>query len=258
MTDRSKFDETRLPPIDRFYNDLKDEPLTQQDYDRAQQIWTHFDIQNLKQYHDHYLASDVLLLSDVFQHFRHTTFDAHRLDCLHFFTLPSLAWNAALKHTQAELDLITDPNIYLMIENSMRGGIAVISKRHALANNPYVEGYDESQPTSYITYLDANNLYGYSQSESLPVGDFRFLSEEEISKFDTKFLNSIPSDSSTGYILECDLSYPPDLHDLHADYPMAPEHLEITEDMLSPYSKSLIDPLHPWQSSKKTRPKSHE
>ena len=110
---------------------------------------------------------------------------------------------------QSQLDLITDPNIYLMIENSMRGGIAVISKRHALANNPYVDGYDESQPTSYITYLDANNLYGYAQSEPLPVGDFWFLSEEEISKFDTKFLNSIPSDSSTGYILECDLSYPP-------------------------------------------------
>jgi len=69
MTDRSKFDETRLPPIDCFYNDLKDEPLTQQDYDRAQQIWTHFDIQNLRQFHDHYLVSDVLLLSDVFQHF---------------------------------------------------------------------------------------------------------------------------------------------------------------------------------------------
>ena len=115
MTDRSKFDETRLPPIDRFYNDLKDEPLTQQDYDRAQHIWTHFDIQNLRQFHNHYLTSDVLLLSDVFQHFRHTTFDAHRLDCLHFFTLPSLAWNAALKHTQVELDLITDPNIIIII-----------------------------------------------------------------------------------------------------------------------------------------------
>ena len=99
----------------------------------------------------------------------------------------------------------------------------------SIANNPYVEGYDESQPTSYITYLDANNFYGYAQSEPLAVGDFRFLSEEEISKFDTKFLNSVPSDSSTGYILECDLSYPPELHDLHADYPMAPEHLEITE-----------------------------
>ena len=99
---------------------------------------------------------------NIFQHSTCAAFDAHRLDCLHFFTLSSLAWNAALKHTKAELDLITDPNIYLMIENSMRGGIAVISKRHTQANNPYVEGYDESQPTSYITYLDANNLYGYS------------------------------------------------------------------------------------------------
>ena len=111
----------------------------------------------------------------------------------------------------------------------MRGGIAVISERHALANNPYVEEYDESQPTSYITYLEANNLYGYTQSEPLPIGDFRFLLQEEISKFDTKFLNSVASDSSTGYILECDLSYPLELYDLHADYPMAPEHLEITE-----------------------------
>jgi len=135
-----------------------------------------------------------------------------------------------------------------MIENSMRGDIAVISKRHALANNPYMEGYDESQPTSYITYLDANNFYGYAHSKPLPVRNFRFLSEEEISKFDVKFLNSVPPDSSTGYILECEL-YPPEL-DFHADYSMAPEHLEITEDMLSPYSKSLIDPLHPWQPCK--------
>ena len=85
-------------------------------------------------------------------------------------------------------------------------------------------------------------------SEPLPVGDFRFLSEEEISKFDTKFLNSVPSDSSTGYILECDLSYPPELHDFHADYPMAPKHLKIT------HSKSLIDPLHLWQPSEKLVP----
>ena len=85
-----------------------------------------------------------------------------------------------------------------------------------------------------------------------------FCRKKKIDRYDTKCLNCVPSDSSTGYILECDLSYPPELHDLHADYPMEPEHLEITEDMLSPYSKSLIDPLHPWQPSKKTRPKSHK
>jgi len=77
--------------------------------------------------------SDTLLLSDVFQHFRQTIFDKHRLDCVHFYTLPSLAWNMALRHTEAELDLVTDPTCYLMVENSMRRGIAVISKRHAQA-----------------------------------------------------------------------------------------------------------------------------
>ena len=125
--------------------------------------------------------SDTLLLSDVFQNFRQAVFDKHRLDCLHFYTLPSLAWNMALKHTEAELDLITDPDMYLMVENNMRGGIAVISKRHAQANNPYVEeGYDESQPTSYLTYLDSNNLYGYAQSQPLPLGDFRFCHNKKL------------------------------------------------------------------------------
>ena len=83
-----------------------------EDYQRAYDIWTHFGIKTMRAYHDHYLTSDVLLLSDVFQHFRQTVFDKRRLDCLHFFTLPSLARNMALKHTEAELDLITDPDMY--------------------------------------------------------------------------------------------------------------------------------------------------
>ena len=255
MSSPQNFEERVLPPIEAFYNDLKEESLSNEDYQRAHDIWTHFGIKTMRAYHDHYLMSDVLLLSDVFQHFRQSVFDKHRLDCLHFYTLPSLAWNMALKHTEAELDLITDPDMYLMVENNMRGGIAVISKRHAQANNPYVEeGYDESQPTSYLTYLDSNNLYGYAQSQPLPLGDFRFLTQQEMEKFDTEFLKSIPPDSSSGYILECDLLYPSELHDLHADYPLAPEHLTITEDMLSPYAKSLIDPLHSWQPSKKLVP----
>ena len=77
----------------------------------------------------------------------------------------------ALKHTGAKLDLITDPEIYLMIENNIRGGIATILNRYSKANNPLVEGYDPSKPTTFITYLDANNLYGSAQSEPLPVGD---------------------------------------------------------------------------------------
>jgi len=80
----------------------------------------------------------------------------------------------ALKHTQVELYLITDKEAYLMIENSIRGGIATISKRYARANNPLVKGYDPSKPTTYIIYLDANNLYGNAQSEPYPWATLNF------------------------------------------------------------------------------------
>ena len=94
-----------------------------------------FDIKTLQQYHDHYLKTDVLLLADVFENFRNTIYGKHRLDPLHFITLPSLVWTTALKRTGVKLDQITDPDMYLMIENNMRGGIATISHRHAVANN---------------------------------------------------------------------------------------------------------------------------
>jgi len=112
----------------------------------------------MRQYHDHYLLSDVLLLADVFESFRRSVYVQHRLECLHFITLPSLSWAIALKMTRVKLNLLTDPDAYLMVENAMRGGIATISTRHAVANNSYLTDYDQQQPTSFITYLDANNL----------------------------------------------------------------------------------------------------
>jgi len=139
---RARFDETKLPPIENFYNTLTDEPLAIQDYERAQEIWAHYGIQNLGQYHDHYLMSDVLLLADVFEHFRHDVLRNHELDCLYFPTLPSLAWSMALKHTKVELDLIEEEDMYLMVESGIRGGISTISNRYSRANNPHVEGYD--------------------------------------------------------------------------------------------------------------------
>ena len=92
MVSPEKFNEQKLPPIDTFYNDLKEEQLSEEDYQRALNIWSHFGIKTMRSYHDHYLMSDVLLFSDVFQHFRQTVFEKHRLDPLHYYTLPSLAW----------------------------------------------------------------------------------------------------------------------------------------------------------------------
>ena len=238
VSEPEKFAETRLLPIESFYYTLNDEPLSAEDYERAKQIYEVFGIKTLQQYHDHYLKTDVLLLADVFENFRNTIYGVHRLDPLHFITLPSLAWTTALKRTGAKLDLITDPDMYLMIENNMRGGIATISHRHAVANNPAMnDEYDPSKPHSFITYLDANNLYGTAMSEPLPTGGFGFLDDEQMAAFDVM---SIPKNSDSGYIVECDLEYPESLHELHSDYPMAPEHLTISKDMLSNFALYMI------------------
>ena len=173
MSKPEKFEETQLPPIKDFYDTLNEEALPQKDYERAKIIWADFNMKTLQDYHDHYLLCDVLLLADVFQNFRQTIYDEHHLDALHFITLPSLAWASAMKYTNAKLDLITDPDMYLMVENNMRGGIATISHRYAPANNPLVEGHDTSKPTSFMSIC---------MSAPLPVGNFRFLTEQQNNK----------------------------------------------------------------------------
>jgi hypothetical protein len=160
----------------------------------------------------------------------------YRLDPAHYYTLPGFSWDACLLHTGVTLDLITDPEIYLMFENSMRGGISTITHRHAKANNPLLPDYDSSLPNSYIMYLDCNNLYGHAMTESLPTGNFRFMSEAEVDNFD---LDSYDDSSRKGCVLEVDLEYPPELHDKHNDYPLAAERLTVSKEMLSPYCNSF-------------------
>jgi len=226
MTSSEKFNVTELQPIDAFYDSLNDQALDPKDYKRAQETWSHFKIHTLKEYHDHYLRLNTLLLANIFENFLNSIIEGHQLDPLHFMYLPYLAWAMALKHTDIDLSLLTDANMYLMIESAMRGGIPTISNRHAKANNLHVEGYDPTKPTQYIAYLDANNLYGAAQSELLPVCGFSFLSADEVAAFDVM---SVAPVSQLGYILECHMTYPSHLHDTHSDYPMTPEHLLLTK-----------------------------
>ena len=124
-------------------------------------------------YHDHYLKKDVLLLADVFEKFIDTCLKFYGLDPCHYFSCPGLSWNAMLKMTGVKLEKITDIDKYLFIEKELREGISYIAKKYAKANNKFINDYDPKKPSTFITYLDMNNLYGWAMSEYFPYGRFK-------------------------------------------------------------------------------------
>ena len=251
-----RLNETNLPAKEKFYSKLNDEETSDEDYAHARKVWTQFNCETLGDYHDVYLASDVLLLADVFESFRRMALETYKLDPAHYFTAPGLSWDAMLKLTEVKLQLIDDPDMYLMIENGLRGGVSVITKKHAVANNPMVDGYDESRPNNYLMYLDANNLYGWAMSQKLPEKHFDWMTEQQLQDFD---VTAVPDDSDTGYILEVDLHYPPDVHDEHNDLPLAPESIAVPEEDLPPYSQHLREHLNiKGQIYKKLTPNLHD
>ena len=194
-------------------------------------------MKNMGDYHDHYLEEDVLLLlADVFEKFIDTCLKYYELDPCHYFSVPGLCWDAMLKITGVKLEKISDIDQYLFIEKGTRGGVSYITKRYAKANNMYMCDYDPNKPSTFITYLDKNNLYGWAMSEYLPYGEFEWL--KNVDKLDVMSINK---KSDVGYILEVDLKYPDKLHELHNDYPLAPEKLVVTNDMLSKYCKNIAD-----------------
>ena len=184
---------------------------------------------------------DRRLLADVFENFRSKCLSHYRLDPCHYFSAPGLSWDALLRMTKINLDLISDTDQQLFIEKGMRGGISTITHRHAVANNKYMKSYNPEVESSYIMYLDANNLYGWAMSQSLPVGDFKWLDPAEYEDPEDFILENYTDDTIKGVILEVHLEYPKELHHLHNDYPLAPEKILITDDMLSPYCKGLKD-----------------
>ena len=210
--------ETKLPSIENFYSKLNDEELSPEDYKHAQNVWSNFGCRTMRDYHDLYLRSDVLLLADVFESFRDLCLKNYKLDPAYYFTAPGLFYDACLEKTSINLELIRDPNIHLMLENGIRGGISMITHRHSIANNKYMENYDPSKESKYIEYLDANNLYGWAMSRPLPTDGFRWMRRPELDDW-----RNIPC------ILEVDLEYPTELHDLHNEYPLAAERLTINK-----------------------------
>ena len=236
-----KASESSLPPPEAFYSRLKEEGITDEEYRHAQRVWTEFQLQTLGDYHDLYLKTDTLVLADVFETFRSTCLQQYRLDACHYFSSPGLSWDAMLKMTNVKLELMTDRSMHDIIDKGIKGGMCCISHKHAVANNRHMgETFDAAKPSSYILYLDMNNLYGTSMVQALPEKEFAFLPEERLQSFD---FMSVPDEGPVGYILEVDIEYPDELHDEHNDYPLCPESIVIDENELSPYTHELAEKL---------------
>ena len=225
-----KLSETQLPPKEQFYSKLNDEDISDKDYQHAQNVWNTFKCQTIRDYHDLYLKSDVLLLADVFENFRKTCLKHYKLDPAHYYTSPGLAWDACLKETGQQLELLHDYDMLMMFERGIRGGMTHISKRYSEANNKYMQNYDPDKPSKFIQYLDANNLYGWGMSQSLPTHGFKWmpnLTKDKVMEILEKTNSSMTNMGKKGYIFEVDLEYPQELWKSHNDYPLAPEKIKV-------------------------------
>ena len=236
MDNWERFNETSLPNKESFYSNFNMENIEDIDYRHGNNVFKIFKLNNLGEYHDLYVQSDTLLLADIFENFRSKCLEVYELDPAHFLSLPGLTWQACLKKTNIELELLTDYDMLLMVEEGIRGGICHSIHRYAKANNKYMKDYDKNIESSYIQYLDANNLYGWAMSQNLPVNNFKWV--ENTSKINKKFIKNYYENSGKGYILEVDVKYPKELHDLHSDLSFLPKKMKIDK------CKKLVCDLH--------------
>ena len=220
-----KFNDIKPPPREAFYSKLTGRGITEKNYKHVLNVWNTFKMKTFKDYHELYNETDALLLADVFENFRDLCLKIYGLDPVYYFTAPGLAWDACLKMTDIDLELLNDPNMLLMFEKGIRGGISMISNRYGEANNKYMGNrFNRNKLKKYLMYLDANNLYGCAMSKKLPTHGFKWLTSGEMEKL---FNNQVVQIwEKTPCILEVDLEYPENLHDLHNDYPFCPERVE--------------------------------
>ena len=150
MTDFEKFKE-ETPSKEKFYSSLTDRKITDKEYEHVTSVWKKFDMKTMKDHHDLYLKYDVLLLlADVFEKSRNNNLKKYRLCPSHYLTAPGLSWNAMLDMTKIELELISDPDMYIFFEKCTRIGNSYISNRYSKASNKYLKSYDPKQEWKHI------------------------------------------------------------------------------------------------------------
>ena len=205
-----------LPPIEDFYSTLYEANITKEDYNFAQEVWNEFNCRSFKDYVEIYNLIDTLLLADIFENFREICFDNYGIDPACYYTSPGLFWDAMLKETGIQLELLSDIDMFLFFKRMIRGGISMVSTRYAEANNQYMgDLYNPKIENSYIMYYDANNLYGSIMMDKLPYGGFKWMENEKLDNW-----------RNYSCALEVNLDYPEELHNLHNDLPLCPENIK--------------------------------
>ena len=216
-----KYNEQKLPNKE-FFNKINDKNISDDDYTHAKNVFEKFECKNLLDYSILYLKTDLCHLSNVFQKFSDFAYKTYEIDPRHLYTLPGFSWQAMLKLSKIELELISDPNMYLFLMDTIRGGISVCNKKHVIADNKYID--KNAKNNKYLLYLDANNLYGFSMSQPLPYKNF-------------KWSNNLTLDKLQIGIYEVDIEIPKNLHEKFKDYPSASEIKSKPENNLSEYQK---------------------
>ena len=211
MNSLERFNET-LSDKKAFHSEMYLQKITDKDYTLAHIVFKELKLKNLGDYHDLCVQSVTLLPA------------------------PQLSWNTCLKKTGVKSKLITDIDMLLMVDKEIRGGICHAIPRNAKANSKYVKNYDKNIESSYLMYLDANNLHGWAMSQRLPVNGFEWM--EQLSEFDERFIKNYDENNDKGYILEVDVEYPKNLFNLHSDLPFLPERKKIEK------CKKLVCNIH--------------
>ena len=181
MDSWERFDEIPHKEVSYNFSFLNLEGISDADYQHVKKVWEAFGIKNLGEYHDLYVQCDTFLLADVFENFKSQCIEMYELDPTHFLSVSGFAWQPCFKKAKVELELLTDIDMLLMVEKGTRGGICQAIHRHAKANNKYMNNHNKDVISSYLMYLDANNLYGWAMSQKLPANGFKWV--EKLSRF---------------------------------------------------------------------------
>ena len=236
----TRLQESCLPPIEKFKDDLSGAECSTDEYVHAQRAWSELGCRTFREYLVGYLHLDIYLLTDVFEKFRQVSLQEDGLDPIHFVSLPGLSYMACFKRSGEMIDLLQDIDMVRLFERGIRGGLTFVNKHQVQAHIPELN--NDQDGNIHLAYIDQNNLYGSSLCRPLPHSEFTWLAQDELEHLSNPSeILKLDNEADYGYLFEVDLDYPSELHAATADFPLAPESAYIETDMFSDFMKQLYE-----------------